>query len=378
MASVPNPQLEVQPRSTAPMPRSQLSDPTVSAPPALGRRVLLTGGAGYIGSHTALAFLEAGWRVSVIDDLSNARAASLAAVERLTGQTLIFEQFDLRDAVRLHEHLVQHQPDVVVHLAGRKAVGESVQRPLDYYDCNLVVALRLAQEMSALGITRLVFSSSATVYGPPQWLPYTEDHPTSPTSPYGRTKLYIEQMFNDLALSDPRWRVAHLRYFNPVGAHPSGEIGEDPHGVPNNLMPYIAQVAVGRRAALQVFGVDYDTPDGTGVRDYLHVMDLAHGHVRAAERLCSPQAPATETFNLGTGHGKSVLELLQAFEAACGRRLPWVPAPRRSGDIAQFWADATRAQQVLGWTAQLGLPEMCSSAWTWQSRHPNGFAPAES
>ncbi|MEQ9434983.1 UDP-glucose 4-epimerase GalE [Hyphomonas sp.] len=338
------------------------------------KHVLVTGGAGYIGTHTCVELLSRGYSPIVVDSFVNSSPASLDRVRRLTNHDLPSYEADIRDTARITEILAKHECESVIHFAGLKAVGESVARPLDYYSANVMGSHSLLTAMLEAGTKRFVFSSSATVYGEPVFLPYTEEHPLSPTSPYGQTKLAVEQMLNDLVASGGMTDVAILRYFNPIGAHASGEIGEDPHGVPNNLMPYVAQVAVGRRPMLNVFGNDYDTPDGTGVRDYLHVVDLARAHVLALERF--EREPGPVTVNLGTGHGTSVLELVQAFETASGRKVAINIAPRRSGDIAAFWADPRQAESLLGWRAEHGLDDMCRDQWAWQSRNPNGFDPA--
>ncbi|MBL8383591.1 MAG: UDP-glucose 4-epimerase GalE [Burkholderiales bacterium] len=334
--------------------------------------VLLTGGAGYIGSHTCVELLAAGFEVTVFDNFSNSHPEALARVARIAGRAPGLVTGDIRDRPALARAIAASGATAVIHFAGLKAVGESVSKPLEYYDNNVVGTVRLLEAMGDCGVRILVFSSSATVYGDPQRLPLTEDHPLSATNPYGRSKLMIEDMLRDLHRSDAGWRLALLRYFNPVGAHPSGLIGEDPRDVPNNLLPYVAQVAIGRRERLSIWGNDYPTPDGTGVRDYIHVVDLALGHVRALERL-SAHAECL-TVNLGTGRGYSVLEMVRAFEAASGRPVPYVIAPRRSGDIASCYADPARAQALLGWRAARGLDQMCADAWRWQSGNPNGFA----
>lgn len=335
--------------------------------------ILVTGGAGYIGSHTCVALLEAGHEVVVVDNYSNSKASSLDRVEGLAGRPLqARHEADVRDRARMAEILGAHGVDAVVHFAALKAVGESSERPLDYYDNNIGGTVSLAAAMRDAGVFRLVFSSSATVYGDPRTVPIREDFATGPTNPYGRTKWMMEFVLRDLAQSAPAWSIALLRYFNPVGAHPSGRIGEDPHGIPNNLMPYISQVAVGRRAELQVFGDDYPTVDGTGVRDYIHVVDLAAGHVRAVDRMLDGEAGVL-TLNLGTGRGYSVIEVVKAFERASGRPIPYRVVGRRPGDIAECWADPALAQQVLGWRATRGIDEMCADAWRWQSMNPEGF-----
>ncbi|MEW5769037.1 MAG: UDP-glucose 4-epimerase GalE [Pseudomonadota bacterium] len=334
------------------------------------KTILLTGGAGYIGSHACVEFLQAGYDVVVYDNLCNSSAESLNRVRRITGAEVAFVQGDIRDRAALDALFRRHDIDTVVHFAGLKAVGESVEKPLLYYDNNIAGSVTLFEAMQTAGVKRIVFSSSATVYGDPASVPIREDFPVgATTNPYGRSKLIIEQILQDLAVSDPAWGIALLRYFNPVGAHESGLIGEDPRGIPNNLMPYIAQVAVGRREFLNVFGNDYPTPDGTGVRDYIHVVDLAKGHVKAVDRL----APGVGIWNLGTGQGYSVLDMAKAFEQASGRPVPYRFAPRRAGDVAQCWADPARAEAELGWRAEKGLEAMCADTWRWQSMNPNGF-----
>ena len=335
-------------------------------------KVLLTGGAGYIGSHTAVECLAAGHEVVVFDNLSNSSPISLERVARIAGKPLAFVQGDIRDRAALRELFAEHRIEAVVHFAGLKAVGESVERPLLYYDNNIAGSIALFEEMAEAGVKALVFSSSATVYGDPATVPITEDFPLSATNPYGRSKLFIEDMLRDIALSDPGWNVALLRYFNPVGAHESGLIGEDPRGIPNNLMPYVAQVAVGRRPHLNVFGGDYPTPDGTGVRDYIHVVDLARGHVAALNKLL--QLGGVQTWNLGTGRGVSVLDMVRAFEAASGKPVPDRIVARRAGDVAQCWADPARAARELGWRAEYDLARMCVDAWRWQANNPDGYA----
>lgn len=335
--------------------------------------MLVTGGAGYIGSHTCVELLEAGWPVTVFDNLSNSHPEALARVERITGKSIRLIQGDCRDRGALVAALRTSGARAVIHFAGLKAVGESVREPLAYYDNNVAGTLRLLEAMRECGVRTLVFSSSATVYGDPVRLPLTEDHPLSATNPYGRTKLVIEDMLRDLFAGDPSWKIGILRYFNPVGAHASGLIGEDPRGVPNNLLPFVAQVAVGRRERLNVFGRDYATADGTGVRDYIHVVDLARGHLKALEAL-ERDAPQCLAVNLGTGLGHSVLEVVAAFEKASGKRVPYVFAARRPGDVAACYADATRAWDLLGWRAERGLSDMCTDAWRWQSHNPNGYS----
>ena len=335
------------------------------------RNILVTGGAGFIGSHTCIELLNAGHCVWVLDNLSNSSAKSLDAVRRLTNRSLEFIQGDLRDVNCLDAVFAAHNIDAVLHFGGLKAVGESVDQPLRYYDNNVTGTLQLITAMRAHGVKTLVFSSSATVYGDPVCIPATEDLPTDATNPYGRSKLIVEQMLRDLYRSDPAWRISLLRYFNPVGAHASGELGEDPRGTPNNLLPYIAQVAIGRLPHLRVFGNDYNTRDGTGVRDYIHVVDLARGHLAALNYLT--ERPQLTVHNLGTGRGYSVLEAIRAFEAASGQTIPYRVVERRPGDIAECYADTSKAQRELGWQAQFDLHDMCRDAWHWQSRHPNGF-----
>jgi len=324
--------------------------------------ILLTGGAGFIGSHTAVVLQQAGHRVVLLDNLSNSHAEVATRIGRITGTQPPLEVGDVRDTVRLRRVLRHYRIESVVHFAGLKAVGESVAKPLAYYDHNVAGTVSLLIAMAEEGVRRLVFSSSATVYGQPQYLPLDEANPTGATNPYGRTKLHIEAMLQDLAASDPAWRIAILRYFNPVGAHASGLIGEDPGGIPNNLMPYIARVAAGQLPHLNVWGNDYPTEDGTGVRDYLHVMDLAEGHRAALEHLAQTDLPC-DVFNLGTGQGTSVLQMVRAFEEASGRPVPYRIAARRPGDVAACWADPAKAQRVLGWRATRSLREMCGSAW---------------
>ncbi|MDD2711642.1 MAG: UDP-glucose 4-epimerase GalE [Simplicispira sp.] len=336
------------------------------------KSILVTGGAGYIGSHTCVELLEAGYTVSVLDNFSNSSPEVLARVQSLTGQHVRTYRGDIRDAAALDHALSDSGAGAVVHFAGLKSVGESVAQPLRYYDNNVVGTVRLLEAMGRAGVNALVFSSSATVYGEPQSLPLTEDHPLSATNPYGRTKLVIEDMLRELHTADPSWRIGILRYFNPVGAHASGRIGEDPLGVPNNLLPYVAQVAVGRRERLSIWGSDYPTHDGTGLRDYIHVVDLAQGHVKALERLHT-QAQCFSV-NLGTGTGYSVLEIVRAFEQASGRAVPYQLAPRRAGDVAACYADPRQAAQLLGWRAERDLATMCRDAWKWQDQNPQGFA----
>lgn len=336
--------------------------------------ILVTGGAGYIGSHTCVELLDAGEQVVVLDNFCNSSPESLRRVAAITGVTPLCVEGDLRDAACLARLFAEHRIEAVIHFAGLKAVGESVAKPLLYYDNNVVGTIRLLEAMRVAGVRNLVFSSSATVYGDPQRLPLTEDHPLSATNAYGQSKLMIEEILRDVARSEPGWRVALLRYFNPVGAHKSGTIGEDPQGMPNNLMPFVAQVAVGVREKLSVFGGDYPTPDGTGVRDYIHVVDLALGHLRALERL--RRDDGLFAVNLGTGIGYSVLDMVRAFEAASGRKVAYQIVDRRPGDIASCYADPSLALELLGWRATRGIDEMCADAWRWQSRNPAGFRSA--
>jgi UDP-glucose 4-epimerase len=333
--------------------------------------VLLTGGAGYIGSHTWLTLLAAGYKVVGIDNFSNSSPLVLERLAQLSGQTPVFEQIDVCDAAAMEGLFQRHSIDAAVHFAAYKSVGESTQKPLAYYANNLGGLLTLSQTMARHGKQALVFSSSATVYGSPDRLPISEDSTLSTTNPYGATKLMGENILRDAALADPRWAIALLRYFNPVGAHESGLIGEDPRGTPNNLMPYVTQVAVGKRTKLQVFGNDYDTPDGTGVRDYIHVLDLAEGHVAALRYLLDKRQSLT--VNLGTGQGYSVLELVKACERASGRPVPYDIVARRPGDIAACYADPAMARALLGWQATRGLDAMCADSWRWQSQNPQGF-----
>ncbi|MDR0477185.1 MAG: UDP-glucose 4-epimerase GalE [Desulfobulbaceae bacterium] len=336
--------------------------------------ILVTGGAGYIGSHTCLELLQAGHQVTVVDNLVNAKEESLKRVMELTGRTLLFHQVDLGDTAALRQVFAAATTPfaAVIHFAGLKAVGESVERPLLYYQNNIGGTVSLCQVMLEFGLKRLVFSSSATVYGNPASVPITEDFPLSCTNPYGRSKLMIEDILRDLYVADHGWRLALLRYFNPVGAHKGGRIGEDPHGIPNNLMPYISQVAVGKLSQLSVYGNDYPTQDGTGVRDFIHVVDLALGHVAAIKWLTAHSGILI--CNLGTGRGYSVLEMIAAFEAASGQKVPYRIAPRRPGDVAACYADPSLAKRELGWSASRGIAEMCADTWRWQSMNPLGFS----
>jgi UDP-glucose 4-epimerase len=338
------------------------------------KTVLLTGATGYIASHTWLSLQEAGYRVVGVDDFSNSSPEVLKRLQELSGQAPVFERANVCDAAAMNAIFERHRPEAVVHFAAFKAVGESVQKPLDYYGNNLGGLVTVAQAMQAHGCKRFVFSSSATVYGKPESLPIHEDAPLSATNPYGATKLMGESILRDVGVADPQWQTASLRYFNPVGAHPSSRIGEDPRGIPNNLVPYVAQVAVGRREFLQVFGNDYATPDGTGVRDYIHVVDLAEGHVKALDRLFAH--PGSLTVNLGTGRGYSVLEVVKAYEKASGRPVPYRIAPRRPGDVDSMYADPGLARQLLGWEAKRGIDEMCADSWRWQSMNPQGYETA--
>lgn len=333
--------------------------------------IFVTGGAGYIGSHTCVELLNAGHDVTVYDNFSNSSVESIARVQRICGRNVHLVQGDIRDGEALTKALSDSKATSVVHFAGLKAVGESVQKPLLYYDNNVTGTLRLLQAMQACDVKTLVFSSSATVYGDPQQLPIPETHPLSATNPYGQTKLVIEGILRDLYQSDPTWHIGILRYFNPVGAHNSGLIGEDPRGIPNNLLPFVAQVAVGRREFLNVWGGDYPTPDGTGVRDYIHVVDLAIGHLKTLDYLA--QGPQCVAINLGTGVGYSVLDMVRAFEQASGCPVPYRVAPRRPGDIAACYASPDAALQLLGWSASRTLADMCQDAWRWQSDNPRGY-----
>jgi UDP-glucose 4-epimerase len=326
--------------------------------------ILITGGTGYIGSHTAVELISAGESVFILDNLCNSKSSVLKRIEQVTGKSPAFVNLDIRDRSALRSLLSAHKFDAVIHFAGLKAVGESVSKPLDYYDNNVAGSLTLFECMAEVGLKNLVFSSSATVYGDPASVPIHEDSPLSSTNPYGRTKLIIEEMLRDIARSDPQWRIALLRYFNPVGAHKSGLLGEDPNGIPNNLMPYIAQVAAGKRQELPVYGSDYPTPDGTGIRDYIHVVDLARGHLAAINKI--QNASGVMTVNLGTGRGYSVLEMINTFAKASGREIPYKIVDRRAGDIAKCFADPTLAQKLLGWEATLGINEMCEDTWRWQ------------
>lgn len=333
--------------------------------------ILVTGGAGYIGSHTCVELLEAGYPVAVLDNLSNSKAASMERVRQLAGKSVDFHRVDLLDKSALSAVFDRYDIQAVIHFAGFKAVGESVAFPLRYYRNNIDSTLTLCDVMADHGVRNLVFSSSATVYGEPARIPVTEDFPVHPTNPYGRTKAMIEAILGDLYLADPSWNIVMLRYFNPVGAHPSGLIGEDPNDIPSNLLPYVTQVAVGRLTELKVFGGDYATPDGTGVRDFIHVVDLAAGHIDALQKLTT--SPGLVAYNLGTGRGYSVLELVAAFEKATGKGIPYRIVARRPGDVAVSYADPSKANRDMGWTATRSLEDICRDAWNWQSRNPNGY-----
>jgi UDP-glucose 4-epimerase len=336
-------------------------------------KIMVTGGAGYIGSHTCVELMQAGHEVLVLDNLCNSHAAVLSRIAQIVGRRPDFVRADVRDMGALRDAFGRHRVDAVIHFAGLKAVGESVEKPLEYYDNNVQGALSLCRSMSEAGVGTLVFSSSATVYGSAASMPISEDAPLGPTNPYGQTKWMVERILGDLAASNPAaWRIALLRYFNPVGAHSSGLIGEDPQGIPNNLMPNIAQVAAGVRDRVRVFGTDYPTRDGTGVRDYIHVVDLARGHLAALDAL--RRGPRGFTVNLGTGHGISVLEAVHAFERASGRSIPVERVARRAGDVAESYADPALAEKILGWKAVHGLDDMCRDTWRWQSQNPHGYS----
>lgn len=335
--------------------------------------VLVTGGAGYIGSHTCLELLENGFEVVVADNFSNSSPISLERVQQITGRSIRSYDVDIRDKATLDAIFAQNEISSVIHFAGLKAVGESCAKPLMYYDNNVSGTLNLCEVMTKHNVHTLLFSSSATVYGDPHTVPITESFPTSATNPYGRSKLMVEEILRDLCRApDAQWNISLLRYFNPIGAHKSGLIGEDPHGIPNNLVPFVAQVAVGKLPQLSVFGDDYPTPDGTGVRDYIHVVDLARGHVRALQKLKSLDA-GCYTYNLGTGNGYSVLQVVKAFEEACGRSINYEIKARRPGDIAECYADPSHARDELGWVAELDLKDMVTDTWRWQSNNPNGY-----
>ena len=335
-------------------------------------KILVTGGAGYIGSHTCVELLEAGYGVVVVDNLYNSSEKSIERIREITGKDLTFYNVDILDYDALDKIFSDEKVDCVIHFAGLKAVGESVAKPLEYYQNNIAGTLVLCDVMRKHGVKNIIFSSSATVYGDPAFIPITEKCPKgTPTNPNGWTKHMIEQILTDFHTADAEWNVILLRYFNPIGAHKSGLIGEDPKGIPNNLLPYVAQVAIGKLECLGVFGNDYDTPDGTGVRDYIHVVDLALGHVKAIDKI--KENPGVKIYNLGTGKGYSVLDVVKAFEKACGHEIPYAIKPRRPGDIATCYADASLAKEELGWKAQYGIDEMCADSWRWQSMNPNGY-----
>lgn len=334
-------------------------------------KVFVTGGAGYIGSHTVLELLTADHEVIVIDNLSNSSYEAIKRVEQITGKEVTFYEDDLLDKQAVQKIFKKHDIDSVIHFAGYKAVGESVAKPLMYYNNNITSTLILCEVMKVYGVQNLVFSSSATVYGDPESVPITEDFPLSATNPYGRTKLFIEYILKDLHASDSSWNISLLRYFNPIGAHESGLIGEDPNDIPNNLMPFISQVAVGKLKKLSVFGGDYPTADGTGIRDYIHVVDLAVGHLKALEKL--ETNPGLIVHNLGTGKGSSVLDMVKAFEAASGKKIPYEITDRRPGDIAECYADPSKAENELNWIAKRNITQMCKDTWRWQSQNPNGY-----
>ena len=334
-------------------------------------RILVTGGTGFIGSHTCVELLDAGYEIVVFDNFYNSKPEVVDTIKTITGKDFAFYQADMMDSAAMHAIFDQHAIDAVIHFAGYKAVGESVEKPLMYYQNNLIGTMNLLEAMKAHGVKKLVFSSSATVYGMPERVPITEDFPLSVSNPYGRTKLMIEEMLRDIYQADSSWNIAILRYFNPIGAHESGEIGEDPNGIPNNLLPYVSKVAAGQLECIQVFGDDYNTPDGTGVRDYIHVVDLAVGHIKALEKL--KEAPGLVTYNLGTGNGYSVLDIIHNFEKACGKELPYKIVARRPGDIDICYADCTKAREELGWEAARSIDKMCEDAWRWQSKNPMGY-----
>lgn len=335
-------------------------------------KILVTGGAGYIGSHTCLLLLEAGFEVVVVDNLSNSSLESLRRVEKITGKTVVFYSASICEDKKLQTIFDEHKISGVIHFAGLKAVGESTEIPLKYYEENVFGTINLLKVMQRNGCKRIVFSSSATVYGNPESVPITEDFPTSTTNPYGSSKLFIEEILKDVSKANSDWHTMILRYFNPVGAHKSGLIGEDPQGIPNNLVPFISQVAVGKREKLAVFGNDYPTIDGTGVRDYIHVVDLSYAHVKAIQKI--EEFAGVSTFNLGTGNGYSVLQMVKAFEKGSGHPIPYEIVKRRAGDIAECWADASLAKKKLNWQASLGLDDMVADTWRWQSQNPNGYS----
>ena len=334
--------------------------------------ILVTGGAGFIGSHTVVELLKEDYDVVVVDNLSNSNPESMRRVQEITGRNFQFYNADVADSIAMENIFLQENIEAVIHFAGYKAVGESVEKPLKYYQNNIESTLTLLEVMRRHNVQKIIFSSSATVYGDPASVPIDESFPLGATNPYGRTKLMIEEIMRDVAASEDNWKIVLLRYFNPVGAHESGKIGEDPKGIPNNLTPYITQVAIGKLEALNVFGDDYDTVDGTGVRDYIHVVDLAKGHVAALKRI-DVMPDGAEVYNLGTGEGYSVLQVLKAFEKAVGKEIPYKIAPRRPGDIAVCYASTDKARELLGWEAELGIEEMCADAWNWQKNNPNGY-----
>lgn len=338
---------------------------------AIIMKILVTGGAGYIGSHTCVELLNAGYDIVVLDNLCNSSEKSLNVVKEITGKDFPFYKVDLLDYDAVEKVFEENKIDAVIHFAGLKAVGESVSIPITYYHNNITGTLNLVDIMQKHGVFNIVFSSSATVYGMPKTVPITEDFPLSTTNPYGSTKLMIERILEDIHTSNPKWSITLLRYFNPIGAHKSGKMGEDPKGIPNNLLPYVAQVAVGKLEYVHVFGNDYPTKDGTGVRDYIHVVDLALGHIKAIEKKAN--IPGVHIYNLGTGNGYSVLEIVKAFSKACGKDLPYKIEARRPGDIAECYADPSKALNELGWKATRGIAEMCEDSWRWQSNNPNGY-----
>lgn len=335
-------------------------------------KILVTGGAGYIGSHTCVELLNENYEVVIVDNLYNSNELAVKRIQEITGKTLSFYQADIRDYDRLSDIFKKEQPDAVIHFAGLKAVGESVRKPLEYYENNIGGTINLCKVMRENGCKNIIFSSSATIYGDPAFIPITEECPKGIcTNPYGWTKSMLEQVLTDLHTADEEWNVILLRYFNPIGAHESGLIGEDPKGIPNNLLPYVAQVAIGKLSCIGVFGNDYDTPDGTGVRDYIHVVDLARGHVKALQKIA--ENPGVKIYNLGTGKGYSVLEVIHAFEKACGKTLPYEIKERRAGDIATCYADATLAKKELHWEAEFDIEKMCEDSWRWQTKNPGGY-----
>ena len=334
-------------------------------------KILVSGGTGYIGSHTCVELLNKGYEVVAFDNLYNSKIDVVDRVEKITGRKLVFYKADMLDKESMRPIFEEHKFDAVIHFAALKAVGESVQKPLAYYKNNISGSLNLCELMNEYGCKHIIFSSSATVYGAPKTVPITEDFPLSTTNPYGSTKLMLERIFSDFCVPDPEWSVVLLRYFNPIGAHESGLLGESPNGIPNNLMPYIAQVAAGKLECLGVFGDDYDTPDGTGVRDYIHVVDLAIGHVKALKKI--QEKSGVSIYNLGTGVGYSVLDVLHAFEKACGKEIPYQIKPRRAGDIATCYCNAEKAKNELGWVAERGIDKMCEDSWRWQTMNPNGY-----